>query len=174
MGNADAGQIGGSDPGQSGASQAPGQSGSSAFDPGQSGSNAFDPGQSGSADPGQTGSSQFLYYERVGREERTGVIVKNGRPYLVTESDIQPIDATLVPSGRMLTKDGKLVPGPANVTTLAAGPAGQAGIVRQGDAAYMIHGATSTPLNATTVPEGQILTFDGKLLKAPKRAAQVP
>jgi hypothetical protein len=173
------GQSGSADPGQSGSASYfdPGQSGSAAPDPGQSGSSGSDPGQSGSAasDPGQSGSAQPPAQERVSREQRTGVVIRNERLWLVTKSDVHPIDEALIPPGQMMNEDGDLLTAPLNVTTLdpAAAPS-RGGVVLQGETAYLIHGGRAIPLNASTVPEGMILTFEGELLKAPKRAMGVP
>jgi hypothetical protein len=171
-------------------------------DPGQTGSSA-DPGQSGSADPGQTGSSQspstaapeqtgssafqpgiphasFFGSHREG--DAAGVALANGTAYLVRGHRARPLTDASIPEGQMLTEDGQWVDIPAGLGDLAhanaAAPAGasteESGIAIENGDVFLIRAGQAAKLDANAVPSGQMMTFDGNLEPLPPKVKGLP
>ncbi|HYF36496.1 MAG TPA: hypothetical protein VD994_14475 [Prosthecobacter sp.] len=119
------------------------------------------------------------------------IVVSDDAVFAVRGGLARRVDATLVPPGQMLTNDGQLAPIPENVSGLGATGAARAiagantsaspgrpadetaatsqtGLVMQGGAIYMIRAGKATRLGTKSVPGGQMMTFDGELVRAPE------
>ncbi len=95
-----------------------------------------------------------------------GVVFYRGQTYLIRNDRAARVDALLVPEGKVLTPEGRLVLLPTDFVNDIS-PTVQEGLFAIRGQAYLIRNGLMTKVNAKLVPEGQVLTADGRLLPLP-------
>ncbi|MDB6003499.1 MAG: hypothetical protein JWR15_486, partial [Prosthecobacter sp.] len=97
-----------------------------------------------------------------------GLVVYRGNTYLIRNGRAAQINRALVPEGQVLTDQGTLVPLPPNYI----GPTGRPeaihdGIMYFGGQTYLIRNGTAALINQSVVPDGHVLTPNGRLAPLP-------
>lgn len=95
-----------------------------------------------------------------------GIVFYLGHTYLIRNKRAALVDAILVPEGQVLTADGRLVVLPTDFVEDIS-PTVREGLFAIGGQAYLIQDGRMTKMSAKVVPEGKVLTADGRLLPLP-------
>lgn len=95
-----------------------------------------------------------------------GIVFYRGHTYLIRNKRAALVDAILVPEGKVLTADGRLVVLPTDFVEDIS-PTVREGLFAIGGQAYLIQDGRMTKVSAMMVPEGKVLTADGRLLPLP-------
>ncbi|MFN0079295.1 MAG: hypothetical protein ACKVY0_22750 [Prosthecobacter sp.] len=95
-----------------------------------------------------------------------GIVFYRGQTYLIRHSRAVLVDATLVPEGQVLTAAGRLVVLPTDFVHDAT-PAVREGLFAMRGQVYLIRNGYMMRVDAALVPEGQVLTADGRRVPLP-------
>jgi hypothetical protein len=95
-----------------------------------------------------------------------GIVFYRGQTYLIRHSRAVLVDVTLVPKGRVLTTEGRLMALPADYVKDTT-PAVREGLCAIQGQAYLIRNGHMLQVDAALVPEGQVLTAAGRLVPLP-------
>ncbi|HBJ86069.1 MAG TPA: hypothetical protein DDZ88_19825 [Verrucomicrobiales bacterium] len=95
-----------------------------------------------------------------------GIVFYRGQTYLIRNSRAALVDATLVPEGQVLTAEGRLVTLPTDFVYDAT-PKVREGLFAIRGQAYLIRNGRMMPVDAALVPEGQVLTAEGRRVPLP-------
>ena len=95
-----------------------------------------------------------------------GIVFYRGKTYLIRNDRAALVDAFLVPERQVLTPEGRLVPLPTDFVNDIS-PTIREGLFAIRGQAYLIRNGRMTRVNALLVPEGQVLSADGRLLPLP-------
>jgi len=117
----------------------------------------------------QSGIPRALEFQPKARETNTvhdGIVFHRGQTYLIRNSRAALVDVTLVPKGQVLTSEGRLVPLPADFVKDTT-PTVREGLLAFQGQAYLIRNGRMLRVNAALVPEGQVLTSEGRLVPLP-------
>ena len=95
-----------------------------------------------------------------------GIAFYRGQTYLIRNARAALVNAILVPEGQVLTPEGRLVILPTDFVNDIS-PTVREGLFAIRGQAYLIRDGRMTRVNAQLVPEGQVLTADGRLLPLP-------
>lgn len=106
-----------------------------------------------------------------------GITVYHGQTFLLLNGRAALVNAKLVPEGTVLTRAGRLVPMPpeltgraesrTQITPRATSDAVQDGIVLVKGKSYMVRGLSLLPINAQVIPEGLVLNTANRLSPLP-------
>lgn len=111
--------------------------------------------------------------------DQGGIIVQNGVTFTVRNGQATRLDTTTLQSGQMMTSDGHMVSIPSNVTgiegftpsptaTTDASASVQAGVAVHSGVTYLIRNGQATRIDTTTLPSGQIMTWEGQVTAQPQ------
>ena len=95
-----------------------------------------------------------------------GVVFYRNRTYLIRNERAVLVDAFLVPEGKVLTPEGRLVVLPTDFVNDIS-PTVREGLFTVRGQVYLIRNGLISRVNAKLVPEGQVLTAEGRLLPLP-------
>jgi len=117
----------------------------------------------------QTGIPRAL--EPQLREQATnvvhdGIVFLRGQTFLIRNNRAVRVDATLVPEGQVLTAEGRLVTLPTDFVNDAT-PTVREGLFAVRGQAYLIRDGRMMRVDAALVPEGQVLTAEGRRVPLP-------
>lgn len=151
----------------------------------QNQSNTIDSG-SGSATARQSGSTSGS-----ATSTSAGLVIHNGTPYIVRNNQATRLDATTLQSGQMMTADGRAIDIPKGIAGLnqlnssqggsenatarqsgavsgsATGENTQDGIILKDGVPYIVHNGRAKAIDTTTLPDGQMMTFEGQTMAVP-------
>lgn len=106
-----------------------------------------------------------------------GISFYHGQTFLLLNGRAARITSALVPEGKVLTRAGRLVPLPpelsrgqvarAQISPSAASDAVQDGIVHVRGQSYLVKGLSLVPINGSVIPEGQVLSAANTLTPLP-------
>lgn len=96
-----------------------------------------------------------------------GIAIYRGQAYLLRNGRAAMINRALVPEGRYITWEGRLVTLPAGLSIYDSITAEKDGFMVFNNLAFWLHRGQATLLNNTVVPDGQVLTVDGRLVPLP-------
>lgn len=106
-----------------------------------------------------------------------GISFYHGQTYLLRNGRAALVDATLVPEGKVLTRAGRLVPMPPEltgrpearnqITPSATSDAVQDGIVHMRGQSYLVRGTTLQTIDSRLIPEGAVLNATNTLSPLP-------
>ncbi len=109
---------------------------------------------------------EFQPTERVTSVVHDGIVFYRGQTYLIRNSRAVLVDAILVPEGQVLTAEGRLVTLPNDFVNDAT-PTVREGLFAVRGQAYLIRNGRMMRVDAVLVPEGQVLTADGRRVPLP-------
>jgi hypothetical protein len=95
-----------------------------------------------------------------------GIVFYRGQTYLVRNGRAALVDASLVPEGQVLTPEGRRVPLPTDFVNDIS-PTVREGLFSVRGQAYLLRNGRITRVDATLVPDGQVLTADGRRVPLP-------
>ena len=95
-----------------------------------------------------------------------GIVFYRNKTYFIRNERAVLVDAFLVPVGQVLTPDGKLVQLPTDFVNDIS-PTIREGLFTINGQAYLIRNGRMSRVTALLVPEGQVLTADGRLQPLP-------
>ncbi|MGV3660227.1 MAG: hypothetical protein ACO1TE_08575 [Prosthecobacter sp.] len=106
-----------------------------------------------------------------------GVTFYHGQTYLLRNGRAALVDGTLVPEGKVLTRAGRLVPMPpelsgrpesrTQIAPAASSDAVQDGIVHTRGRSFMVRGTSLVPIDSKLIPEGAVLNAANILAPLP-------
>lgn len=96
-----------------------------------------------------------------------GIAVYRGQAYLLHNGRAAMINRALVPEGQYITWDGRLAALPTGFSIYDNLAAEKDGFMVLNGQTYWLHGGQAALLNKTVVPDGQVLTADGRLVPLP-------
>jgi hypothetical protein len=117
----------------------------------------------------QTGIPRALKFqptERATSVVHDGIVFYHGLTYLIRHNRAVRVDATLVPEGQILTAEGRLVALPTDFVNDAS-PTVREGLFAVRGQAYLIRDGRLMRVDAALVPEGQVLTTEGRCVPLP-------
>lgn len=117
----------------------------------------------------QTGIPRALEFqprERATSVVHDGIVFYRGQTFLIRHNRAVRVDATLVPEGQVLTAEGRLVTLPTDFINDAT-PTVHEGLFAVRGQAYLIRNGRLMPVDAGLVPEGQVLTAEGRHVPLP-------
>ena len=117
----------------------------------------------------QTGIPRALEFqpsERATSVVHDGIVFYRGLTYLIRHNRAVRVDATLVPEGQVLTAEGRLVTLPTDFVNDAS-PTVREGLFAVRGQAYLIRNGRLMRVDAVLVPEGQVLTTEGRYVPLP-------
>jgi len=123
----------------------------------------------GCAASAQTGSPAAREVKAIAGDTTVvhdGVVFYRGQTYLIRNDRAARVDALLVPEGQVLTPEGRLVVLPTDFVNDIS-PTIREGLFAIRGQAYLIRNGRMLRVNAKLVPEGLVLTADGRLLPLP-------
>ncbi|MFZ2279719.1 MAG: hypothetical protein WAW39_18115 [Prosthecobacter sp.] len=95
-----------------------------------------------------------------------GIVFYRNKTYFIRNERAVLVDAFLIPVGQVLTPDGRLVVLPTDFVNDIS-PTVREGLFTINGQAYLIRNGLMTKVSAVLVPEGQVLTADGRLQPLP-------
>lgn len=117
----------------------------------------------------QTGIPRALEFqprERATSVVHDGIVFYRGQTFLIRHNRAVRVDAALVPEGQVLTAEGRLVTLPTDFINDAT-PTVHEGLFAVRGQAYLIRNGRLMPVDAGLVPEGHVLTADGRRVPLP-------
>lgn len=121
---------------------------------------------SAAAQSGIPRALEFQPTERVTSVVHDGIVFHSGQTYLIRNNRAVLVDAILVPEGQVLTAEGRLVTLPNDFVNDAT-PTVREGLFAVRGQAYLIRNGLMLRVDAALVPEGQVLTADGRHVPLP-------